>query len=316
MIEEQLDRRDYRSLIDAANRGLYSGVEKPETATDGCDTYEPMLLNEEDAVDDADQSQDPNTPPLHISYTPPTTGRYKPRDTDPDYGSDIDRDPIIDRILDHDLRETFEEAFYDFGRLYDMVDNGSSMPSPDDFAASGYDFAELVRQYQEGDVIVIANQAMDLDKLYKLYEKLCIGLRMDEEAASSWQSLALDSLPKTVKTASNSWTIRIIPGEDPLPWKNGAYDKYQNHPTVIEYLLLQAHKKQKGQPCVDRHILEPDPNNTYYTWLQGNDRTRLGGAPHGTCHGFFSGSEETICIGWKSETWDGRSWFGIRPAKS
>ena len=117
------------------------------------------------------------------------------------------------------------------------------------------------------------------------------GLWINDEVNAAWGDLKFSSVPEGVPVikkdtlAAASWTLRIIPGT-PKPslmnidhsgnYKDGNGQEAQlpgvAHPTVNEYLTLQAIRIQSGQDPIDANI---------WTWLDGTFGNNNSQAPIG-----------------------------------
>lgn len=198
----------------------------------------------------------------------------------------------LDTIASPDTRQSFETAFDTTSAVYDHI--SLTVPSPEQLAESGVDFARLSSEYErmtdEGlqPEIVIAPQNLSLDNAKALYSALRQnsaipnnplkrqddgdGLWVSDDVASVWNALVSDEanqpqLPDGTKPPfyldglRHAWMIRLIPGTDRPTDTN--VDHTTNdavHPTIAEYLTLQATRIQSGETPVD--------SNTY-TWLNG-----------------------------------------------
>ena len=209
----------------------------------------------------------------------------------------------LESIIQPEQRDAFERAFESYAELYKRI--GLTPPTPEDYAAAGIDFVALASKWQaeEGTghapEIVLAPSDLPPESWEQLFQSLQHdptvnkdgaikngGLYINDEVRKAWDGL--NTVPAGVTTATSpslsgkecQWTIRIIPGTD-RPTNTGIdHDGRRNndeskqdilHPTIVEYLALQAESLAQQRVPVDADT---------YTWLQG---TLAGGsqAPYG-----------------------------------
>ena len=200
--------------------------------------------------------------------------------------TDLPPDEGLEAIFSPDAKVAFEVAFDNTQQLFDRI--GLELPSPEQFSGAGVDFAHLGAEFERMEdeglqpKIIATVHGLGASVWRTLYENLQNdsivnrdgtikngGLYIDSTVAENWNKL--DQVPPTVlgvpytgtntHTAHAAWTIRLVPGTD-RPTNTNVDHAVNNgtHPTITEYLTLQANCLQERRPPID--------SNTW-TWLNG-----------------------------------------------
>lgn len=192
----------------------------------------------------------------------------------------------FDVITNPATRHSFETAYDAHVQFFNYI--GISMPDSDQFTESGIDFAHLANEYERMEneglepQVVMALQGLGANSWKSLYVELQNdsavnhdgrikngGLYLDSRIAENWNKF--DQIPDAVPsvlydgvgahTTRAGWTIRLIPGtEGPTNTDVNHNANDAIHPTIAEYLSLQAVRLQAEQPPIDPNTL---------TWLNG-----------------------------------------------
>ncbi|MFZ1258142.1 MAG: hypothetical protein WAQ25_01610, partial [Candidatus Saccharimonas sp.] len=214
---------------------------------------------------------------------------------------------------------------------------GITMPTTQEFVDAGINFEDIATVYaQEKDAghepqMVVAANGLSLET----WRQLCrdIGKASAKESASSerpklliyakygiitnWSILTdLSHLPgagansRVMTHQGIPWTIRIIPGT-PAPTVTEVDHAYKEaqHPTISDYLTLQAIRCELGEAAVDP-VVDPALETAfpYSTWLAG-DFVNGTQAPYGS----ISRDDHRIDLEWRFCDFKFYS-FGARPA--
>ena len=232
-------------------------------------------------------------------------------------------------IEDKDTKEDFEIAFQDTELLFSRAT--LETPSPAEFKEAGVDFADLARKYIEmvrsnlDPQIVIAPVHGDYEVWEGLFKGLADdssipanplrqgkdrGLYIAEDIKKAWWHL--DTAPKDDTPVvyiedgqwpdGVQWTIRLIPeGADSVRskhWKS-------KHPTIAEYLTLQANIIKKGQYPVDYQTP---------TWLDGVYNGSSGSGIQRYAIGMYGSNE--VKIDYVTDPTGVSTHIGVRPPVS
>jgi len=220
----------------------------------------------------------------------------------------------LDGIENPAVRDSFEQTWDQAEQLFERI--SLVPPDPEQFETAGVDFARLANEYErmkdEGlePEIVIAPQNLSLEDAKRLYAHLTDdtaipnnplkqqsdgnGLWVNDDVAAAWNTLVstaprdTDGIepPHHLDNGGYAWTIRLIPGTDKPTDTN--VDHATNdavHPTMSEYLTLQATRIQTGRPPVD---------GSTYTWLNGTFGDGNGQAPRGR----WDSGDGQVRVGW------------------
>lgn len=188
--------------------------------------------------------------------------------------------------------EAFEDAFASSTKMFNRV--GLIVPSPQEFIDAGVDFQRLAEFYthMENPEIVIAPWGVVKDIWWDLYEALIkdksilnhplkgTGLAISDDARNRWEHFESQTLADSRSNEKEHqymldyrWSIRLISGQDTPPNKGELVRIMSKHPTINEYLALQARRIQDGKPPVDMST-----TGDWSTWLAGNHN---GASPFG-----------------------------------
>lgn len=216
----------------------------------------------------------------------------------------------LDMIANQEVRAAFERSIAESGMLYERI--GVITPSIAELVLGGIDFTDLASIYQAEDdarytpELVLAPVDLPLSRAKNLFLGLCRditipnnqlkknGLLVTGQIADNWARLTGPSvLPNTRLIASAAedrlWSLRIMPGtpyavetgvnhagED----ENGLPTVSPDHPTILEYLTLQALRIQAGNKLLDARGEDG-------TWLAG--KFEYAGNVRAACGGFSDG---------------------------
>ncbi len=198
----------------------------------------------------------------------------------------------LESIISPEVRAVFEKAFYATSRLFERI--GIAAPTPEDLAGRGIDFIELARQYQAEKAAghepeIILAPYVDLLNWQGLYRNLENnasvnhdgrikngGLYVNDDVKQAWSTLAIPEVipgeEGVMRDKSYTWSLRLIPGTSAPTEVNVDHAKsHAHHPTIPEYLTLQALRLQANEQPID---------GATYTWLAGTFNTGAR-APHG-----------------------------------
>ena len=216
----------------------------------------------------------------------------------------------LEAIDNPETLKAFEDMFRIEKALFDRID--IDLPTPDELETT-FDFARLAGIYERMKEkgleprIVLAPIANDYDFFWRnLYNQLgndnsnslsYEGLIINNEIKSLWSELAdipsnqIDAynnknfpyyLKRSPSGDSTVWTLRLFPGTNRapnIPHVSVPFSE-QNHPTIEEYLTMQATILQDAGTPVD----SIDTNDVHgSTWLSGHfpDSIRTTAAPYG-----------------------------------
>ena len=211
----------------------------------------------------------------------------------------------FDQLSNLHTREIFESSFAMSDQLFSRI--GLTIPTPEQCIDAGINLGIVGTVYERMSKSglkpeIVLSPVLSIDSWLKLYGNLeyyntasMIGLLRNEvlfiapSAARSWDELTI--LPSCVPAidscdADITWSLRLIPGtsEPTVPEVDHLYN-HGTHPTVSEYLSLQANRLQVGQDPIDCRS---------NTWLNGQYTDRFGTryAPMG----FWNSVERSVGI--------------------
>ena len=185
------------------------------------------------------------------------------------------------QIENSETQSIFEASFTETEQLFGRID--IVVPTVDQCIGAGVNLVLLGAAYERMcnnklEPIVVLSPNLDLPSWRLLYSRLVNdkvanhderikdnGLSIDHETAVQWSAIATlpDSVPiVTTPDGLLAWSIRLIPG---APKGVGVYRTHrwnQAHPTVSEYLSLQAVRLQSQQ--------EPIDTGASVCWLNGS----------------------------------------------
>lgn len=222
---------------------------------------------------------------------------------------------LFQEIENQETLAQFESAFRDTARLFDRI--GEGIPRPEDFESIGVDFGELAKKYElmqqygREPQIVIAPHRESFAVWVDLYDALMkddglkwsyarddneLSIYIGDGVLKAWKDLnmAYDANPYlptlrteaagTMKDEWVGWSVRLIPTAKKPDGLTDGYDADGGvHPTVTEYLTLQALRIQSNQkPIGGDEIL----------WLQADPQT-----PSIAPTGYYQYGQRKICIG-------------------
>lgn len=193
----------------------------------------------------------------------------------------------LDQILNLDVRQAFEDSFVVTEQLFDRVNLVA--PTIEQCVDAGVDLEVLANAYEclqtEGlEPAIVLAPNLRMDEWRQLYLRLAddpvtnsdsfllgSGFYVNLDVARKWDSLATSPsdtstilIPSARSRAGEalSWSLRLIPATPRPTIANIAHDHNQaNHPTICEYLTLQATRFQNHQEPIDQH--------EHRTWLSG-----------------------------------------------
>lgn len=226
----------------------------------------------------------------------------------------------IDMIRSRNLQAVFLESIADTASICGRA--GLRAPTVDELAAGGVDFVDLSEEFvlmqglkQEPEV-VLAPQYMTVGDAKDIFTQGI--LKIDRDTAANWERLTGTSsftgtLVETEET-HDQWSMRIIPGTPSAPELNydheginadGQKIEHFYHPTIPEYLMLQARRLHAGD---DRPL---DTGTS--TWLAGDmdTRTPVSVSPVGYSY-YESQYIRIVCVGYEPGI-TRREDIGIRP---
>jgi len=193
----------------------------------------------------------------------------------------------LEVIANKNIKQAFETAFDTSQQVFDYI--SMTVPSPEQFHEAGVDFARIADEYEHMEneglepQLVVAPHHGSLDTWQDLYTSLTEdpatplkkqsdgnGLWVSDDVANAWADLDKlpDDIPLPVVTMDDyskymdvSWTLRIIPGTNKPTNTNVDHDTNNAvHPTIAEYLTMQAARFQNAEQPVD---------GDSWTWLNG-----------------------------------------------
>ena len=217
----------------------------------------------------------------------------------------------FDQLVSLDTKRAFETSFEIAKQIFDRIN--LAIPTVEECALAGIDLGALGEAYEQMQAdglepaIVLAPN-LDLVSWHDIYkdleEDIAVnrddhiengGLSVDNIVDGEWAKLVTPPNDVPVVSAhdgEHSWTLRLIPST-PQPAETVVDHDYNEaaHPTISEYLSLQAARLQTSQDPLDADR---------YTWLN-NSTVRAGNhiiqAPVGY---------------WESgESWSNRGWVSI-----
>ena len=221
----------------------------------------------------------------------------------------------LDSIENPAVRDSFEQTWDQVEHLFERI--SLLPPDPEQFDAAGVNFAHLAAEYERMEdeglapEIVIAPQNLSLEEAKRLYADLSDdttipnnplqrqsdgnGLYINDSVADAWDAL-VSSAPQSadgtepphhLDSGGYAWTIRLIP--DTTEPTDTDVDHTTNdaiHPTMSEYLTLQATSIQAGRTPID---------GSTYTWLNGTFGDSNGRAPDG----YWDSGRGQVSVVWR-----------------
>ena len=194
----------------------------------------------------------------------------------------------LGQIKNPETKRIFETSFATSERIFERID--LTVPTPEQLSDDGIDLGALGAIYEqmvlddlEPAIVLSPNLGllrwkllyMDLvnDKVVNADRRLSgDGLAVYTEVAAWWDELALPSMGVPVVHAINDelgeqglvgWTLRLIPStQEPTHLNVPQSHNNAEHPTVGEYLSLQAARIQNLQTPID--------SSGTNTWLKGS----------------------------------------------
>lgn len=259
-----------------------------------------------------DFAYDTRAPELRAALGGLGLGEVKPRGLGDDQARRdiVGSSDTLDMIASQEVRAAFEQNIAASGMLYERI--GVIAPTIAELVLGGIDFTDLASIYQAEDdarytpELVLAPVDLPLSRAKNLFLGLCRdanipnnrleknGLFVAGQVADNWARLTGPSvLPNARLIASVAedrlWSLRIMPGtpyavetgvnhagED----KNGLPAVSPDHPTILEYLTVQALRIQAGNKLLDAR-------EQGETWLAG--KFEYGGNVRAACGGFSDG---------------------------
>ena len=232
----------------------------------------------------------------------------------------------VDQILDPDTRRAFLDRFTETERLFARLDMAA--PTVEQCIDAGVDLPALAAAYERmqcnglSPEIVLSPQ-LELSGWLMLYENFADdpivnddkrieggGLFASHSVKASWHKLTAppDGIPVILAPSCGSdddgmraWNLRLIPGT-PKPTMVNVNHSYNGavHPTVSEYLSLQAVRLQAHQEPIDSRT---------HTWLN-SDCSNSSGAQGAVCGDWDEGGG-VIYLQWRELSYR-RSYTGAR----
>ena len=185
----------------------------------------------------------------------------------------------FDQLLNDDTKRDFEESFAATELLFEPL--GLVVPTSEQCVDAGIDLAALGAAYErmqdEGlEPAIVLSPVLGISSWRQLYQNLAKeqvgtdslkddGLQVDETVAACWDKLArqpVDDIKASISPDGTlDWSLRLIPAtRRPTDVMVDHNHNHAKHPTVCEYLSLQAVRIQ---------ALEQPIDGIYSTWLNG-----------------------------------------------
>lgn len=245
--------------------------------------------------------------------------------------------PLLDMIDNEATRATFEHAIAAAGKLYARIE--LTAPTIPHLISKGVDFTHLASAYEAKErefitpELVLAPLELPLTLAKELFSRLRKdasipdnplridgdddGLVVAHQLTRNWGHMAGSAaLPTacfvTGKNEFDIWSLRIVPGSPHPPVEDVDYQgvddqgilvSQPDHPTVVEYLMLQALRVQEGHKLADR--------GERGTWLK-SEFTTGSSVTTGVCGSYKSG-QVRLGLATKQNSHAGQ---GIRPTES
>ena len=213
----------------------------------------------------------------------------------------------FDQIKNPDTRRAFETSFTATDQLFSHLN--IITPVAEECVGAGIDLVALgttyERMFAEGlQPEVVLSPVLDVNNWRMLYDELANtnstisnhlrhgGLAVYKGVTAEWTSLV--KIPEGVPVIPSrggvpSWTLRLIPGT-PSPTAVDVNHNYNQavHPTLNEYLTLQATCLQAGQEPLD-HFAD--------TWLSGSYSIGASFPRAPTGYWYSLGGQVKVCWG-------------------
>lgn len=245
--------------------------------------------------------------------------------------------PLLDMIDNEATRAAFEHAIAAAEKLYARIE--LTTPTIPHLISKGVDFTHLASIYEAKErefntpELVLVPLEMPLVMVQRLFSRLRKdtsipnnplridgdddGLVVAHQLKINWGYMAgLTALPNACIIAGKNefdiWSLRIVPGSPHPPVEDVDYEGVDDqgilvsspdHPTVVEYLMLQALRVQEGNKLVDR--------GDRGTWLK-SEFTTGSSVNTGVCGSYKSG-QVRLGLATKQNSHAGQ---GIRPTES
>lgn len=226
----------------------------------------------------------------------------------------------IDMIRSRNLQAVFLESIAATASICSRA--GLRAPTVDELVAGGIDFVDLSEEFllmqgmKQQPEVVLAPQYMTVDDAKDIFTQGI--LKMHRDIVANWERLTgtssfMGTLVETEETR-DFWSVRIIPGTLSAPELNydheginadGQKIEHFYHPTIPEYLMLQARRLYAGD---DRPL---DTGTS--TWLAGDIDTRMSVSMSPVGYSYYeSQGVRVVCLGYEPGM-TRREDIGIRP---
>ena len=194
----------------------------------------------------------------------------------------------LEHINHPETRRDFEHCFAIADELFSRIHE--TPPTPEECVDADVNFVTLGAAYErmkleglEPEIVLAPN--LSIGSWKRLYKDLQDnqtttntilsggGLVINIEVDTHWDSLATSPNDTPIITTSDeslAWSLRLIAGTDRPTITSTRHDHNQsNHPTISEYLSLQAARLQADQ-------IPPIDNEDTATWLSGTRTSEFG----------------------------------------
>lgn len=226
----------------------------------------------------------------------------------------------LDMITNRNLQTVFVNSIADTAVVCSRV--GLMPPTVDELVAGGIDFVDLSQEFllmqglKQQPEVVLAPQYITVEEAKGIFGQEMINI--DGDIVANWDLLIGTSnfrgtLVEDEETR-DFWSMRIIPGTSSAPELNydheginadGQKIEHFYHPTIPEYLMLQARRLYAGD---DRPL---DTGTS--TWLAGDIDTRMPVSMSPVGYSYYeSQGVRVVCLGYEPGI-TRREDIGIRP---
>ncbi len=223
----------------------------------------------------------------------------------------------LEQVADIDIREKLETALDKVSLLYGAI--GIKTPDTAQIAEAA-DLAALAEAYTDMPEaeFVLTPAKLTVAEAKRLYSSLTPtdaaplqngGLFINDNIEKHWDEITLNDqlAPNTIEDdTGRKWTLRAIPGTTAPTKTNVDHNSVLpplHHPTISDYLTLQALRIQRGDEPVDA---------LHYTWLCGSYD---GGKDFGACApaGVWNSGVGRVRLPW-GQVGCRRGNLGVRPS--
>ena len=189
--------------------------------------------------------------------------------------SDINKIGVndLELIFNAETKQAFANSFEVAEKLF--IRSGYAAPTPEQCVQADIDLAALGHAYEtmQADALepeVVLSPILTLSSWRMLYQELTMdtvvnanhrleddGLFISQDIVDAWNEFVVPPMDVPViapDSTSPLWTLRVIPGVVELVTTSVEHDHNDSaHPSIGEYLTLQAMRLETGRPLIDNH---------------------------------------------------------------